>query len=604
MSAERANLPAMHSSLTDCAIPFPRELAGEAGWMGTKSKGVEPAEGMRVDTTARRHLLLRAETVGLLMRHCVNVTVSAVALCEGRVYPHPAGRWLLIAVLCWSSYRLWTRSRAVVPTAVDLALTLAVCAGLPLLTSDPSFHLTNSAPQAIAGTAVISVAVSLPILISLPVCVAIATSYAYGTAGVIGWEQTGSVMAIYFFVVQWSVSALIRGMLLRVAAAVDRAREQREEAELITGVDRALMDFEREQLALLHDTAASTLLLVGQGGRLPAKRIAEQAGRDLQLLRRGAWHPTAGMADVVAPLREAARHMATSVQFVGSGHLWLDGGTVQAVVSAAREVMNNVDRHARAHCLIVEVTPNSVVFADDGVGFDADEPAAGHGIADSIHRRMERVGGSASITSAPRCGTCVELRWPGQHPIDSAEPSRRDPERLIERVRFRYAAALTGYAVLNLFVTVPYSVTHTDAPRFQVASAVVAGLCALSWIPILRGRPVIPAGIALGLLFGVVLCQPLIVETAQIGTQADWFQGGIGWCAVPLVLAMSLRRGGRGAGRSVGDRGCPGTRPAAGRGRRGERHVGDRQHFRNSVVRLGVRRTHAGCGGACGGREG
>ncbi len=509
--------------------------------VGAAEVGSAGADG--VDAAARRHLLLRAATVGLLMRHCVNVIVSAVALCDNRADLQSGGRWLLITVLSWSLYRLWTRSRSVAPAAVDLALTLAVCAALPLLTADPAFYLTNSAPQAIAGTAVVSVAVSFPIRVSLPVCVAIAVSYAYGAAGVIGWERTGSVMAVYFFAVQWSVSALIRNMLLRVASAVDRAREIRVAAELGSRVDRAVMDFEREQLALLHDTAASTLLMVGQGAPLPAKRIAQQARRDLQLLRGGAWRPAAVASEVVAPLRAASVHTATPVRFVGSAELWLDGETAQAVISAAREVMNNVDRHARARSLCIDVTPQGVVFTDDGVGFDVNSPAGGHGITESIHRRMERVHGSATITSAPRRGTRVDLRWSGRGAAGSAEPAHLDPDRFIERVRFRYAVALTGFAVLNLIVTVPYSITHTGLPRFQIACAVVAALCALSAIPALRGRPVIPVRGSLAVLFAVAVGQPLLLAPEQMGTQADWFQGGIGWCAVPLVLMMPLRRG-------------------------------------------------------------
>jgi signal transduction histidine kinase len=47
---------------------------------------------------------------------------------------------------------------------------------------------------------------------------------------------------------------------------------------------------------------------------------------------------------------------------------------------------------------------------DRGVGFDPDAVAADRrGVAESIRGRMERVGGTAKIVSAPGEGTEVEL---------------------------------------------------------------------------------------------------------------------------------------------------------------------------------------------------
>jgi hypothetical protein len=43
--------------------------------------------------------------------------------------------------------------------------------------------------------------------------------------------------------------------------------------------DEEVRAFDREQLALLHDTVASTLLMVGRGVSLPAGRLAAQAYR-------------------------------------------------------------------------------------------------------------------------------------------------------------------------------------------------------------------------------------------------------------------------------------------------------------------------------------
>jgi signal transduction histidine kinase len=48
---------------------------------------------------------------------------------------------------------------------------------------------------------------------------------------------------------------------------------------------------------------------------------------------------------------------------------------------------------------------------DRGAGFDPEAvPADRRGVAESIHGRMERVGGSATIVSTTGQGTEVELR--------------------------------------------------------------------------------------------------------------------------------------------------------------------------------------------------
>jgi signal transduction histidine kinase len=57
----------------------------------------------------------------------------------------------------------------------------------------------------------------------------------------------------------------------------------------------------------------------------------------------------------------------------------------------------------------VYVEPNAVYVRDRGAGFDPAAPTERRGIAESIRARMERVGGTARITSTPGEGTEVEL---------------------------------------------------------------------------------------------------------------------------------------------------------------------------------------------------
>lgn len=475
------------------------------------------------------------------MRHCVNLGVALIALAEPGSGLTATGRVLLAGVLGWSSFRVATRSQGRGVTAVDLGVTLTVCLAIPHLTADPAFHLTNSAPQAIAGTAVVSFAVSLPATYTAPMTALIAAAYATGTAQVIGWDQIGSVLAVYYFALQWGTAALIRGMLLRAAAAVDRARRGREAAETARQVEEAVRTFEREQLALLHDTAASTLLVVGQGTELPPERLAAQARRDLELLRDGPWRGASAPVELVGALRTATAFARTPTEFRGRDRLWVAGNVAQAVIAATREAMNNVDRHAHTSCARIVVEAASVTIVDHGVGFDPAAAVGGHGLAESIRGRMHRVGGTAEVTSAPGAGTTVVLAWTSVRP--AAAPVRPEAhEGAVDRMRLLYAWALTLYAVANLGTTVPYAVSQAGRPAVQAALAAVAGTCALLASPAVRIRLALPEWAGPSVLAAVMVVQTAMLAPEQLGTQADWAQGGIGWCAMPWVLRMPVRR--------------------------------------------------------------
>lgn len=503
----------------------------------------EPDGGACLDVS-QRQLMRRAELVGMLMRHSVNLVVAGVVLAVPQSQASSLGKFFLVTLAAWSAYRLATRSSRAFFLAVDYILVLAVCLGIPLLVDDPHFFTTNTAPQAIAGTAVVSFSVSVPLTASLPMTAGVASAYAWGAAEEVGIHHLGDVAAIYYFVLQWITGSLIRLMLIRVAAAVDRARETRQDAELLRQVSEAVCDYDREQLALLHDTAASTLLMVGQGTSLPPGRLVAQAQRDLRVLTERPWLPAPERIDIAGELRECATHLCTPVEFAGSQELWIDRGIARAVVAAAREAMNNVDRHARASTLNITVAPCCVRLVDDGVGFDPQLPRAGHGITDSIVSRMQRVGGRAWIRSATGQGTVTELRW-GPAGAEGTAGSAADPDQMIERIKVRYGLALTGYALANLAFAVPHAAILGRQPVIDAAMAAVAALSTLAAVPgILKGHwarawawPAL-----LGLMAATVI-QPAVLEPDQVGGYAHWAQSSIGWCVLPLLLPLPVATG-------------------------------------------------------------
>jgi PAS domain S-box-containing protein len=83
-------------------------------------------------------------------------------------------------------------------------------------------------------------------------------------------------------------------------------------------------------------------------------------------------------------------------------------------IQVVRELLSNVARHARASSarLALARAGGGVVLevADDGVGFDPDDPHDGMG-ADNVRRRVRSAGGVVDVESAPGAGTTVRIRF-------------------------------------------------------------------------------------------------------------------------------------------------------------------------------------------------
>ncbi|MGK2880261.1 MAG: sensor histidine kinase [Mycobacterium sp.] len=496
---------------------------------------VTPQRQSRVQLTAR------ASTLGLLMRHAVTAGVSVVALCDPSSPAPLVGRVILVFLVLWSAYRLIGRSTSWRLICLDYGVVIAVCLAIPVLTPDPLFFTFNSAPQAVAGTAVISFAVAVPIRYSLLMTLGIAAAYACGAAQVTGWAHIGVIGALYYFALQWIASSLIRMMLVRVAETVDGARHAREAAELDETVASAVREYELEQLSMLHDTAASTLLMVGQNTEVAGQLVAAQASRDLEVLP-AASRRLPSRIDLAAALRDCATHIATPTIITAPAEMWSDGPGAQVIIAAAREAMNNVDRHAKAGTLRVTAHSDRIILQDNGVGFD---PAGrvGHGITHSIVNRMERIGGSASIRSAPGEGATVELRWPATPPHPTDEQAIADPDKLIDRMRFRYGLAITGYALANVAFSLPHGALTSGASRCYTALGVVCVVSTVALIPNIWDKRWFGSWIAAATLLVVGVVQTLLLPVQLIGGAAHWAQGAIGWCLMPLVLGLQWRIG-------------------------------------------------------------
>ncbi|MDF5758670.1 sensor histidine kinase [Spongiactinospora sp. TRM90649] len=210
-------------------------------------------------------------------------------------------------------------------------------------------------------------------------------------------------------------------LLHRAADRADRMAElaarSRAEALVAAGVRAE----ERELVNSLHDTAATTLLMVGTGQvGSDAAWLAPQARRDLATLRGGS-EPAPRHADLVRLLRDDLDAAHLTVEFDAPTRLRLPFPVARAIADAAREALTNVRRHSGTTAATVRLRGDSAALRldviDQGRGFSpADVPDTRRGLRESVHGRMSRVGATATVSSAEGKGTVVRLDW--QAPAD------------------------------------------------------------------------------------------------------------------------------------------------------------------------------------------
>lgn len=223
--------------------------------------------------------------------------------------------------------------------------------------------------------------------------------------------------AAIWIVVAGTLSRIVWVLLERVARTADRVMAEAAATRRAHRVAETIRAQEREFAGALHDTAATTLLMVGTE-RPDTRWLATQARRDLELLRAYAQHPRED-AHLAMALRDLVETLPLTGVFDGPATVSVPPPVTCAVLDAAREALNNVVRHARADRVHVRLRGGSgwvrVTVADDGCGFDVDTvPVTRRGVRESIRRRLANVGGSATITTRPHHGTTVALEWRGE----------------------------------------------------------------------------------------------------------------------------------------------------------------------------------------------
>ena len=220
------------------------------------------------------------------------------------------------------------------------------------------------------------------------------------------WPLVGVALVI------GAIAVVLGPWWLRIARDLVAERRARIRAE-----ERA------DMAARVHDSVLQTLALIQKSADQP-QRVTQLARAQERELRAwlfdgrapGSLDEMSLAAGVRQIQQEVEAQHGVSVEAITVGDCELDDDLV-ALLAAAREATVNAAKWSGEDVVSVfaEVEPASVsvYVRDRGKGFDpAAVPEDRKGLAESIHARMARRGGSATVRSTPGQGTEVSLTMP------------------------------------------------------------------------------------------------------------------------------------------------------------------------------------------------
>jgi signal transduction histidine kinase len=354
---------------------------------------------------------------------------------------HPLLAWMAILVAgLWSAWltatRGWERP-AIRRVDLGISIGLILVSGLAMrehgVVEDLPFFAT-SYPVSAAMTVGAASGVGAGLWSGLVLGIALTLSrplngIPFGELTPGQWAAIGNGAAYYLSA--GGAVGLVNRLMSRSATELRRASD-----EAARERDRAVRLAEREALGReIHDSVLQALAVVTKRSRelsaQPAvpggevRRLADLASQQERALRALIQRPPDEPPDGAVALRtilEAAafgiRDVPVSVTTVDP--IWLPSSAVDELSAAVRQALDNVARHARASSATVfaEADDRDIVITvrDDGEGFVYDEALLRHegklGLLGSMKGRIEDLGGSMRVASAPGKGTEVEFRLP------------------------------------------------------------------------------------------------------------------------------------------------------------------------------------------------
>jgi signal transduction histidine kinase len=211
------------------------------------------------------------------------------------------------------------------------------------------------------------------------------------------------------------------GLVLRNVGLIEELRASRQrlvaaQDEERRKIERNLHDGVQQQLVALN-VQAGLLARVSGGDAAKIAEMAEQlqtraseALDDLRDLARGIYPPLLADKGLGAALEAQARRAAVPVSIETDGVGRYAQPVEAAVYFCALEALNNVAKYAGASGATVSLEQRDGHLAfrvtDDGAGFDTGATRYGTGLQ-GMADRLDAIGGTLQVTSAPGTGTSV-----------------------------------------------------------------------------------------------------------------------------------------------------------------------------------------------------
>jgi signal transduction histidine kinase len=229
-----------------------------------------------------------------------------------------------------------------------------------------------------------------------------------------------------------------------LASIADRVGVAVENAQLYRQAEQLAVMRERQRLARdLHDSVTQSLyslVLVAEAGRRLAgakdlKRaeeaiarlgeIGQQALKEMRLLVYELRPSSLQQEGLEAALRRrlgaVEKRAGIEASLAIEGTLEVSGTVEEELFRVAQEALNNTLKHAVASSVSVHIRADGpcieIEVADNGKGFEPDAVGDGAGMGlVSMRERMDKLGGTLTISSAPGRGTRVKAALGNRHP--------------------------------------------------------------------------------------------------------------------------------------------------------------------------------------------
>ncbi|GAA1803403.1 sensor histidine kinase [Agromyces neolithicus] len=352
-------------------------------------------------------------------------------LVPGTVTGVPLALAVLLCVAAGTLVFLHTEHGGV-PTAI--AVVAAAAALIAVIASGPMLDPVASTALAVTGSITApSVAITLVVRHRGRTLVVMLAGITIATIAVIAAAGRPMSVVLISTVAGWAAAA---SLALALNAAIARASARIDEVGRAHQAERLASELEarqRQDARVLHDTVLATLSLLAHSGvGVGVGALRQQAGDDARLLKQlrlGAPLDNASDAifspeaeeDILGTTFESVRQrfarMGLDVNWHGAGQLTLPRETLDALLGALGECLENVRRHSGVNEADVTVTDDErmvrAMVTDAGNGFQPETVGDGRlGYSESVVGRLSTVGGRARVFSSPGSGTTVMLEVP------------------------------------------------------------------------------------------------------------------------------------------------------------------------------------------------